>query len=238
MRTLTHNKKHIDMKTKNNCWLGIFATICLSGYSLSCNGQAKIEGTWLEPIPGMENRLQGFKLEDNGKASSVNMATLLYDSWKQDGNHLILSGKSIGNGTTFAFTDTLVVDNLTEDSLILRRGEMTLRYARNGGRKARKNIPMTKLTPAKRNSFITKGTLIFAHETRSFTPEGEDEAYWITDKSGKLAEEYDRLTEGVKSGTPVHAELEVVDMGKSNEGFAKSYKSVYKVVKIRKISKD
>ncbi len=70
------------MKTKNNCLLGIFAAICLSGYSLSCNGQAKIEGTWLEPIPGMENRLQGFKLEDNGKASSVNMATLLYDSWK------------------------------------------------------------------------------------------------------------------------------------------------------------
>ena len=95
---------------------------------------------------------------------------------------------------------------------------------------------MTKLTPAKRKSFVAEGTLVMAHEVRSFTPNGADEAYWIADKSGELAREYDKLTRGTKNGTPVYAEIEVVDMGKADEGFAKSYAGVYEVVKVNKLS--
>lgn len=77
-----------------------------------------------------------------------------------------------------------------------------------------------------------KGTLVIGHEVRSFTAEGDSIEYWIVDKSGKLEKQYDELTKGVKNGTPVYAELEVTDMGKSDEGFAAEYAGVYHVVKI------
>lgn len=228
--------KSIYMKTKRICLSRVFAAMLLAGFVQSCHGQAGIEGTWVEPVPGMEHMTQGFRLEDGGRASSVNMATLQYETWKRDGNRLILSGNSIGNGLTAQFTDTLVVEKLTEDSLIVRKKALTLRYARDNGRQAKESVPMTKLTPAKRRSFVAEGTLVMAHEVRSFTPKGETEAYWIADKSGELAREYDKLTKGVKNGTPVHAELEVVDMGKADEGFAKSYEGVYEVVKVKRLS--
>ncbi|WP_262893124.1 lipocalin-like domain-containing protein [Bacteroides salyersiae] len=69
-------------------------------------------------------------LEEGGKASSINMATLLYDTWKQEGASLILSGTSKGNHQTLHFTDTLKIESLTQDSLILKREKLILRYAR------------------------------------------------------------------------------------------------------------
>ena len=86
---------------------------------------------------------------------------------------LILSGKSIGNGVTGSFADTLGMVKLTEDSLVLRRNALTLRYARDNGQQAKESVPMTKLTPAKRKSFVTEGTLVMAHEVRSFTPKAQ-----------------------------------------------------------------
>lgn len=91
---------------------------------------AAILGTWVEPVPGMEEQMQGVRLETNGMAESVNMATLLYEHWKKDGETLLLSGKSIGNGQTLAFTDTLHIVNVTTDSLVLSQGEQIIRYVR------------------------------------------------------------------------------------------------------------
>lgn len=36
--------------------------------------------------------------------------------------------KSIGNKVTGPFTDTLTIEKLTEDELILKKGRLTLRY--------------------------------------------------------------------------------------------------------------
>ena len=47
----------------------------------------------VEPVPGLEGQVQGIKMEEGGVASSVNMATLVYESWKQEGTKLILTGK-------------------------------------------------------------------------------------------------------------------------------------------------
>ena len=58
----------------------------------------------------------------------------------------------------------------------------------------------------------------------------------VIDKTGELARQYDELTGGVKNGTPVYAELEVIDMGKSDEGFAAEYDGVYQVEKIQKLA--
>ena len=210
--------------------------VAMTGSLVACGSGSGLEGTWVEPVPGMENMDQGFRLDANGKASSVNMATLRYETWKQEGDRLILTGESIGNGITVPFSDTLKVEKVTEDSLIVKKKALTLRYSRMVSSQSGESVPMAELTPAKKMSFRTEGTLVLGHETRSFTPEGETEAYWIIDKTGRLAEEYDGLTEGTKNGTPVHADLEVIDAGKSDEGFARSYRSVYQVVKINSLS--
>lgn len=84
--------------------------IFAGGLMASCssdNKKIECSGMWLEPVPGMENQFQGVEILSDGKAKSVNMSTLLYKTWKLSGDRIILEGKSIGNGVSSAFTDTL-----------------------------------------------------------------------------------------------------------------------------------
>lgn len=71
---------------KNLIWISTMALGCMALLP-ACNG-ASIEGAWVEPVPGMENMQQGFVLEPDGTASSINMATLQYESWKKRGIYL------------------------------------------------------------------------------------------------------------------------------------------------------
>ena len=165
--------------------------------------------------------------------------SLSYKAWQQEGAFLILSGKSVGNHQVLPFSDTLHIEKLTQDSLILKKGELILRYAKEdtiSQKKLNENIPASLIAPAKKTLSV-KGKLIIGAEVRSFIPEGSDEAYWVIDKTGKLYQQYDKITKGVKNGIPVYAELQVEDMGKSNEGFAANYKSVYHIHKINKLHK-
>ena len=50
--------------------------------------------------------------------------------------------------------------------------------------------------------------------------------YWIVDKTGNLYRQYDSITEGVKNGRPVYAELQVMDAGCPQDGFAEGYDRV------------
>lgn len=90
--------------------------------------ETSIEGKWVEPVPGMENQVQGINLEKGDKASSINMATLQYETWEKKGDKLILSGKSIGNSQTISFSDTLTIESLTNDKLNLKKGDLTINY--------------------------------------------------------------------------------------------------------------
>lgn len=208
--------------------------------SITARGNADSPvGKWVQPVPGLPGLQQGFELEEGGKASSVNMATLRYETWQQTGNRLILTGKSIGNRQTIPFSDTLNIERLTPDSLILTKGRLTLRYAREQSgntAKASESIPASKIVPAKQMK-VMKGRLRIGPEVRSFIPEGSGEAYWIVDATGELYQKYDKTTGGVKNGTVVYAELQVEDMGKSKEGFAADYPGVFKVHKVIKIKK-
>lgn len=85
---------------------------------MSCGGN-DITGSWVEPIPGREDGVQGFELKRNGEAVSINMATLQYESWRREGDMLILQGTSIGNRQSIEFTDSLSIGRLTTDSLVL-----------------------------------------------------------------------------------------------------------------------
>lgn len=197
----------------------------------ACNNY-DIEGSWVEPVPGIAGMQQGFTLEAGGSASSINMATLQYEKWEKKGDMLILSGKSIGNRQSIDFTDTLTIEKLTQDSLILKKGGLTLRYAKTIGEAEKDTIPATKLVPAKKT---VKGTLYIGHEVRSFRADGDTLDYWIVDETDRLLPEYDRITDGVKNGKPVYIEMEVIDKGKADDGFAADYSGVYHITDIHKI---
>lgn len=108
----------------------IFKSVCglAAVVALTACGGSSIEGEWVEPVPGMENQVQGLKLGKGGKASSINMATLQYEKWEKKGDKLILSGKSAGNHETISFTDTLTIEKLTERDMTLKNGDITVNY--------------------------------------------------------------------------------------------------------------
>lgn len=105
------------------------ARLALVASLVACR-QPGIEGKWVEPVPGMAGQVQGMHLEKGGKASSINMATLQYDRWERHGDTLVLSGKSIGNHTTIAFTEAFSIDTLTGDTLKLKKGALIRQYHR------------------------------------------------------------------------------------------------------------
>ena len=85
---------------------------CLTLGLISCSNtgyEKKIPGSWCEPIPGRTQDVQEIKFQKDGKASSINMATLQYKSWKINGKTLILEGESTGNRQTLHFSDTLTI---------------------------------------------------------------------------------------------------------------------------------
>lgn len=100
----------------------------------ACGGNKKADtvvGAWVMPIEGQPGEMQGIDIKEDGTASSINMATLIYQSWDQNGDDLYLTVKSIGNGMTIEGVDTLKIEKLTADSLILESNYgYTLRYAR------------------------------------------------------------------------------------------------------------
>ena len=84
-----------------------------------------LEGSWVEPVPGMEEQTQGFTLNEDGTAVSINMATLQYQEWSASGDTLVLTGKSIGNGQTIDMADTLLIVSVNADSLVVRQHQLT-----------------------------------------------------------------------------------------------------------------
>lgn len=115
------------MKSFSRLTAGIVAALCMSCASAP---QAAIEGSWVEQVPGMPGIEQGFTLETDGKAASINMATLQYSRWERRDDVLLLSGQSLGNGQTIDFTDTLQIKTLTADTLVVVRGTMEQTYLR------------------------------------------------------------------------------------------------------------
>ena len=200
----------------------------------ACGESVNLAGTWVQPVPGMPQHRQGFILEAGGKASSVNMATLSYTAWKEQDGQLILSGTSIGNRQTIAFTDTLAIEKLTADSLVLKKGQLRLAYARSGG-KGENTVPESQALPVQTPETV-EGILVIGHETRSLTVDGDTCRYWIVDKSDSLYRRYDRITGGIKNGKPVRARLQVADMGKPDGGFAEGYDKVLHVTGIESLS--
>ena len=86
-----------------------------------------IIGAWEEPIPGQEDKYQGFILNEDGSAKSINMATLKYMSWNIDSNKIRFIVESIGNHTSFIDTTVYEIISINDNTMILRSGELTLK---------------------------------------------------------------------------------------------------------------
>lgn len=77
-------------------------------------------GYWLEYTTPDRVFVQGFELKKNGTAQSIGMATLKYEAWRVEGPFLVLSGKSIGNGQTIAFSEKQEIVEINDNVLKLR----------------------------------------------------------------------------------------------------------------------
>ena len=72
---------------------------------------AKAIGKWTMPDPIDSTKRMGVELQIEGKAGSINMATLPIESWELQGeaDKVILKGRSIGNGQTSDYTQTATI---------------------------------------------------------------------------------------------------------------------------------
>lgn len=197
-----------------------------AGLSVSCGtnySEKELVGLWVEPVPGMD-MVQGFELKAGGEAHSINMATLLYDRWTCEGDRLILTGESMGNGEICPFTDTLRIESLTADSLIVNRGRMRIAYCRS--------VENSDVMAS--SGKMMSGTITFSHEVRSFRPSGDTIDYWIVDNSGYLQEMYKQ------SGQPEwteEAELELQEVNTPGGEFAKAYPATFEVLRVIRLGK-
>ena len=125
----------IDLVTKKYRMktLLLAATVLIIAMT-ACNekkSKVTIIGSWIMPIDEQPGKMQGIRLDEDGEASSINMATLVYKYWEQQGDELYLTVKSIGNGVEIEGIDTLKIEKLTTDSLVLNSNYgYTLRYAK------------------------------------------------------------------------------------------------------------
>lgn len=86
--------------------------------------------------------------------------------------------------------------------------------------------------PENINPQKVKGILTIGPEVRSFINADDQTEYWVIDKTRHLYEQYDSITQGIKNGTPIEAELVVKNTGKSDDGFAAEYAATYEIIKI------
>lgn len=106
----------------------IFLLVCAACVAGCCK-ESKYLGEWVDPIPGMEG-VQGVLIEKDGKASSVNMQTLVYETWALQGDSLVLTGKSIGNGQTIEFAENFMLEK-DGSEWVLRAEDGSVTYRRN-----------------------------------------------------------------------------------------------------------
>ena len=97
--------------------------------------RVSLSGSRTEPVPGLAPAQQGFLMKSDGRASSINMATLQYQKWRPEGNKLILSGKSTGesgkstgNRQTIDFVDSYVIEDIGLQKLVLRKNNKVFTF--------------------------------------------------------------------------------------------------------------
>lgn len=81
-------------------------------------------GSWLD---SSESALH-FSMFEDGTSRSDNMKTLVYEKWRLEGNRLILTAKSIGNGSSSVGDEIYEIQELTDKKMTLKNGEYFLEF--------------------------------------------------------------------------------------------------------------
>jgi hypothetical protein len=79
----------------------------------------EMAGTWVQPNPINSQEVQGFQLNSDGTALSVNMATLIYKNWWVEGDSLKMKVESVGNKVSFVDTLVYQITRFEKDTLAL-----------------------------------------------------------------------------------------------------------------------
>ena len=85
-------------------------------------------GSWVKPNPINDKEVQGFLINSDGTAESINMATLLYKKWWQEDGKLILIMESVGNGSSSIDTMRYDIVKNTATELELKQGDYIVKY--------------------------------------------------------------------------------------------------------------
>ncbi len=85
-------------------------------------------GSWVQPNPIQADAVQGFSLQPDSMAQSINMATLLYRKWWVNNGKLCLVAESIGNRQSSIDTLQYEIIPCSKDSLILKNGDYVEQY--------------------------------------------------------------------------------------------------------------
>jgi hypothetical protein len=76
-------------------------------------------GYWVEPNPIDGSNVQGVALKEGGIATSINMSTLIYKTWRMFNGKLLLTSTSEGSSNTEEGIDTFKIKSLGADSLTI-----------------------------------------------------------------------------------------------------------------------
>ena len=85
-------------------------------------------GSWVQPNPINDKEVQGFILQNDGSAKSINMETLKHIKWWLEYNRLVLIEESIGNRNTSIDTIKYEVVKINEKELELKSGANIDKY--------------------------------------------------------------------------------------------------------------
>ena len=94
----------------------IFLLLCTG---LACQPTLSVEGEWTKPVPLKKGQFHGMIFEKGGKAQSINMPDLEYQTWQQKGDKLTLTGKTVYGGDSFVFSESYTVKTVTPAMLVL-----------------------------------------------------------------------------------------------------------------------
>ncbi|TCM65053.1 lipocalin-like protein [Acinetobacter calcoaceticus] len=91
---------------------------------------AAFYGNWVEPNPINDKEVQGFSLNQDLTAKSINMETLQYQSWEYKEGNLSLVAKSVGNKQSSVDTTVYKVISVDENTLVIQDRDLKLTYTK------------------------------------------------------------------------------------------------------------
>lgn len=103
-----------------------FAVLLMALGFMSCSPSPV--GKWIEPTGGSEE--QGFVLNKDGSAKTINMGYLEFTQWERRDDLLILKGARLVGSVERDFSDTMKIEKITDTEMTLSQAGYTVTYER------------------------------------------------------------------------------------------------------------